>query len=149
MSTTLIAVFDEQNEAREACGKLQAAGIDEQSIQLNGSPAPQPSQPSDAPMDARHDRDDEPGTISRFFSELFGTDQDAPEGKNYSDAVRQGQFVLSVTVDDEDRVDEISDILDDCGAVDVDERAHKGMAAAAVPERPAASESADFGDRRR
>lgn len=126
MSSTLVAVFDEYSEAQDACRKLQAAGIDKQSIQLNGADS------SAAQVSPRSDPDDEPGAISRFFSSIFGMDDDRDASK-YTEAARRGNTILTVAVADESRVEEISDMLDDCGAVDVDERAQQWQASGAVP----------------
>lgn len=126
MSSTLVAVFDNHSEAQEACSKLQAAGIDKQSIQLNGVES------TAGQMSPRSDPDDEPGAISRFFSNIFGMDDDRDATK-YTEAARRGNTILTVAVADEHRLEEISDMLDDCGAVDVDERAQQWQAAGAVP----------------
>lgn len=126
MSSTLVAVFDEYSEAQDASRKLQAAGIDKQSIQLNGADS------TAEQMAPRSDPDDEPGAISRFFSNMFGMDDDR-EASKYTEAARRGNTILTVTVADEGRVEEISDMLDDCGAVDVDERAQQWQAPGAVP----------------
>ena len=126
MSSTLVAVFDDYSEAQEACRKLQAVGIDKQSIQLNGADS------TAEQMSPRNDPDDEPGAISRFFSSIFGTDNDNDASK-YTEAASRGNTILTVAVADESRVEEISDMLDDCGAVDVDERAQQWQASGAVP----------------
>lgn len=126
MSHTLVAVFDNHSEAQEACRKLQAAGIDKQSIQLNGVES------TAGQMAPRSDSDDEPGAISRFFSSMFGMD-DGRDATKYTEAARRGNTILTVTVADENRVEEISDMLDDCGAVDVDERAQQWQASGAAP----------------
>lgn len=126
MSSTLVAVFDDYSEAQDASRKLQEAGIDQQSIQLNGTES------SAGQMSPRSDPDDEPGVISRFFSSIFGMDDDRDSSK-YTEAARRGSTILTVTVADESRVEEISDLLDDCGAVDVDERAQQWQTSSAVP----------------
>lgn len=128
MSSTLVAVFDSSTEAQEAARKLQAAGIDRQSIHLNGGEF----ESKTASAQARTTSDDEPGMISRFFSSIFG-DDDAPHASNYSEAMRRGNAVLTVAVADEDRVEEISDMLDACGAVDVDERAQQWQTSGSIP----------------
>lgn len=126
MCSTLVAVFDNHSEAQEACRRLQVAGIDKQSIHLNGADS------SAEPVSTRSDPDDEPGAISRFFSSMFGMDDDRNATK-YTEAARRGNTILTVAVADENRVEEISDMLDDCGAVDVDERAQQWQATGAVP----------------
>jgi uncharacterized protein (TIGR02271 family) len=128
MSSTLVAVFDEYSEAQKAYSKLQAAGIDKQLIQINGEDAGIAAQPATQGSDP----DDRPGPISRFFSDLFGT-SDASDATNYSEAMRRGNTVLTVTVADDSQAGEISDILDQCGAIDVDERAQQWQSSGAMP----------------
>ena len=55
---------------------------------------------------------------------------------NYDEAVRRGNRVLSVQVADESRVDVISDVLEECGAVDVDERVESWKATGYEPMSP-------------
>ena len=129
MSSTLVAVFDEYSEAQSASSKLQSAGIDKSLIQLNGS------DPATSSLERRNHADDEPGTISRFFSNLFGADDEA-DSTNYSEAMRRGNTVLTVTVTDDGQVEKISDLLEDCGAVDVDERAQQWQGAAGGMSTP-------------
>lgn len=126
MSSTLVAVFDDYSEAQDASRKLQAAGIDKQSIQLNGADS------GAEQMSVGTASSDEPGTISRFFSSIFGMDDDRDASK-YTEAARRGSIILTVSVADEARVDDISDLLDDCGAIDVDERAQQWQATDAAP----------------
>ena len=118
MSTTLAAVFDSYSDANQASNELQAAGIDKQFIQLNGASSMQ----SDTTTTSQSKGDDEPGAISRFFSSMFGMNDDTSNATKYSEAAKRGQAVLTVSVTEDDRVDDITDILNECGAIDVDER---------------------------
>ena len=129
MSTTLVAVFNQHSDARDASRKLQSAGIEMQSIRLNGG---------DSGVDqvqTRTDNDEEPGAISRFFSDLFGSNDDKSDATRYTDAANRRSFVLTVSVMDEGRVEEISDLLDECGAIDADGRAQHDAQSGAMPVR--------------
>lgn len=111
MSITLVGVFDTPRQANEASRALGAVGIEQSAIRLSG----------DEPAATTAAR--EPGAISRFFSELFGThDTDA---STYVEAVQRGHVVLTLQLDDEQRADEICDILEDAGAIDVDEHVER------------------------
>lgn len=127
MSITLVGVFDNYTEAEKACKKLMDAGIDRQSMQLSGG------QPSSGSATERDDAnsDDQPGAIGRFFSKLFGS-EDSDEASHYSEAVRRGNAVLTVSAS-ERRSEEISEILEDCGAIDVDERVDQWKADGYAP----------------
>ena len=129
MSITLVGVFDKSSEAQEACKRLQDAGVDRQSMQLSGGQGS--GNPSDRSDRADVHDDDQPGAISRFFSKLFGSD-DSDEASHYSEATRRGHTVLTVTAA-EHRSEEISEILEDCGAVDVDERVQQWKADGYTP----------------
>lgn len=112
--TTLVGIFDDETQARQARQRLQQAGVPEQSIRINaGTPERSATTSSTQPRE-------EEGSISRFFSDLFGTN-DAPDARNYDEAVRRGNVVLTVQLADGSRVEAISDLLEDSGAVDVDE----------------------------
>ena len=127
MSTTLAAVFENYPDAQDASTKLQASGVDRQSIQLNGSSSMSTdTQAGLGSTSTSTSNDDEPGAISRFFSNLFGSD-DSSGASTYSAAAERGHVVLTVMVADEDRVDDISDILNDCGAIDIDEKEQQSM----------------------
>ena len=84
------------------------------------------------------------GAISRFFADLFGSGEG--DAAHYSEAVRRGNAVLSVTLANEARADEISELLEECGAVDVDERAEQWKASGYVPPLSAATMPRDGGD---
>ena len=60
--------------------------------------------------------------------------------------MRRGNAVLSVTLANEARADEISELLEECGAVDVDERAEQWKASGYVPPVSAATMPRDGGD---
>lgn len=121
MSTTLVGVFDTAGEAQEASSKLANAGIEQSAIRLSGG-VPASGRPQ---AQERSLPGEKPGAISRFFSDLFGTHDDAA---TYTEAVQRGNVVLSFEVANEERVEEFSDILKDCGAVDVDERVEQWRA---------------------
>lgn len=127
MSSTLVGVFDKASEAQEAYTKLVNAGIDKESMRLSGG---------DAPSSARTVQDSskpdaKPGAISRFFSDLFDMNDDAA---TYTEAVQRGHIVLTVTIADEQRIEEVCDILENCGAIDVDERVEQWKADGYVPQ---------------
>ncbi|MBA3591270.1 YsnF/AvaK domain-containing protein [Methylibium sp.] len=139
-STTLVGIFDDYTEAQQATQKLEDVGIPKQSIQVSAGQSgstPAASRTSSEP-------EEHEGAISRFFSNLFGSD-DEPDAAHYSEAVRRGNAVVTVSVADEDRVDEVAAILEDCGAVDVDERVEQWKASGYMPPastRPMAGEGA-------
>lgn len=141
MSITLAGVFDTHSQAAQACKKLEAAGVEKRFIQLSGGEAE--SGTSAVMRKSAEPREDE-GAISRFFSNLFGANDDA-DAANYSEAVRRGNAVVTVNVADESRSDEISEILEDCGALDVDERVAQWKASGYTPPVGARQDSRQSG----
>ncbi|GAA4451011.1 hypothetical protein GCM10023189_12490 [Nibrella saemangeumensis] len=60
--------------------------------------------------------------IGDFFRSLFGGSDDNDDYKKYNEVGRRG-CVVAVHVSSMDEAERVADILDDCGAVNVDERA--------------------------
>ena len=129
-STTLVGIFDDEQSAQKARQRLQQSGVPDQSIRISSSGS-QSGAASSTAASSGLPREEE-GAISRFFSDLFGLN-DAPDARHYSEAVRRGHVVLTVQVADESRADAISEVLEDCGAVDVDEQAQAWQAAGHEP----------------
>lgn len=114
MATTVVGVFDELSAANTACRELEAAGIDKQAIRLTSG--------EQASMVSSESSEPESGGMRAFFRHLFGLDENDETSGHYSEAVRRGAAVVTVGVADESRVDEVSGVLEGCGAVDIDER---------------------------
>jgi uncharacterized protein (TIGR02271 family) len=70
--------------------------------------------------DNNRDRDEESG-ISKFFRNLFGDDDD--EAKTYTGIANRSGSIVTVHAQSSDEAERAADILDDYGAVDVNERA--------------------------
>ncbi len=68
---------------------------------------------------SNHDSDD--NGITRFFKNLFGDDDD--DADKYSRVAGRSQCIVTVHASTNDEAEEAADILDDCGAINVDERA--------------------------
>lgn len=119
MSITLAGVFDSDTQARAACDRLEAAGVDGESIQVT----------ADSASGGGAQTEDRRG----FFQKLFGIGDDDTSSYHYSEAVSRGNSVVTVDVEDESRVDEICAILEDAGAVDIDERVEQWRASGYSP----------------
>lgn len=123
---TVVAVFDDYAEADRAVGRLVQAGIERDRIDIahearaaHGTAAsaqPSPGSP------ARHDDPSIGERISRFFGRLFGR-EDHHDAAHYAEAIRRGASVVSVEAANPADADRVADILDSCGAVDIDQRA--------------------------
>lgn len=110
----LSAFFDSRADAESAAARLNALGLSGASVQMSGG-----DDYSTRP-DSR-----EPGglweSISDFF---FPTD----ERETYAEGLRRGGYLVTVSGIPDARFDEVVDILDDAGSVDLDERSESWRA---------------------
>lgn len=113
MNSVLVGMFDSRSAAEQARTRLIEAGFAPGSV--TGSAGTDSTSPVAEPQDE--------GGISGFFRSIFGSDDAATaHSSTYQEAFRRGGFGLTVeSVADAD-MDRVSDIMEDCGAVDVDER---------------------------
>jgi len=109
---TLTAFFDTRTEAETAIDKLVAAGIPRNDVRIVAG-AETTSTTQGTSVDNRED--------SGFFAalkDLFLPDEDR---YTYAEGLRRGGVMVSASVDTA-HIDRASDILEEYGAVDVDER---------------------------
>lgn len=137
MSTNLIAVFDSAQQALTARQRLEAANVPTESIRIEADDSTRSSV----------EREDRRG----FFEKLFSLGDDDTNPAHYEEAVRRGNAILTVSIHDEGRVDEITELLEDCGAADVDERVEQWRSEGYVsPEvSPRVTSMGSDGDRMR
>ncbi|PRY25879.1 uncharacterized protein (TIGR02271 family) [Spirosoma oryzae] len=123
MALTVLGVFDNASEARQAVENLVNAGITRQNIDLSlrsDSSAAYGDTTSNQYTTTRTDDDTESGSsIGNFFSSLFGDEDD--DANRYARATESGSLV-TVHVQTEDEAEKAANILDDAGAVNVNER---------------------------
>lgn len=108
MALTVIGIFDDASEAQQAVDQLISAGISRNNIDLS------------ARTGEYTDEDNDSG-VGGFFSSLFGSNDDA-DTKRYSQVASRGS-VITVHAGTEAEAERAADVLDDAGAVDVNERA--------------------------
>jgi len=113
VAQTVIGFFDNPTEAQRAIQQLESIGISRQNIDVT-------SGTGSADVSSTRDRDNNRGNaFTNFFNSLFGND----DGERYSRVAERSQSIVTVHAQSEDQADRAADILDDCGAIDVDERA--------------------------
>jgi len=116
MALTLVGVFDEYTQAQQARQQLLQEGLDDASVRLSSSQEMQRSQGSSG--------EDHRG----FFARLFGLDDSDAQVGDYSEALRRGSAVVSVQLQDESRVERVSSLLRQAGAIDIDRRVEQWKA---------------------
>ena len=140
MQHTLIAVFDNHNDAVSAKNELLSSGFSSADVRLShGNEDPAMASKGVTPAGSMTDTsvtrtDDEPGigtSIKNFFSDIFGADNDEHHTK-YSNAVAQGNHVLTVNTDSEPEVERAADIVERYGPVDIDEQSEKWASGAGM-----------------
>jgi len=124
MAHTVVGFFDNAAEAQEAVVKLTKYGIDRERVDVSNSSAGNNTYTTDENRSGDYRRDDrnESG-IAKFFRNLFGDDDN--DADKYSRVASRAQSIVTVHANSRNEAEQAADILDDCGAVDVDERAAK------------------------
>lgn len=125
-SCTVVGVFDDYATAQRAADRLTAAGFNRDDIQVMAD-----QQYATASAGGRSVLSGTSQTttthhtgsaVGDFFRDLFGTNSDDSDWRNYPEAVRRGGTIVSVSTTEE-RQNQAADILEEFGAVDVDQRA--------------------------
>ncbi len=114
MSQTVIGIFENENEAQQAVQNLVNHGFNREDVDVASSSS-QTNNSND------HNEDDSFGSsISNFFSSLFGSDDDRTS--SYSEVAKRG-CTVTVHARSEAEAERAADLLDENGAVDIDEKA--------------------------
>jgi uncharacterized protein (TIGR02271 family) len=134
---TLVAVFDNYNDAQRAVESLSSAGFTTPHVQLNpqddsssyaagdsSGSAPGDPGPNRNLFNEKIDRDEKShkGGISGFFSSLFGGSDDRENHDVYSESVRRGHYVLTVDAKSDNELDRAAEIINQFNPVDIDGR---------------------------
>ena len=154
---TVVGMFDTAAEAQQAAKQLAAAGFGLDAVDVSnakaGTGASSTSDTSDyqntsgtavegaadaAGRATQHTED----SIGGFFSKLFGGDDDDTT-QRYSHVARQAGSIVTVHCSTAEHAHKAADILDEAGAVNVDERAaqtgYQGQANSFAGTAPAAT----------
>lgn len=122
MAQTVIGIFDNAREAQDAVEALINRGFTRDNIDLSLSTATESSTTTTTGTYNRDDDDRDSGGIGGFFRSLFGDDDDDRERtRRYTEVGSRGSIV-TVHAHTDDEAEMASDVLDEYGAVDVDER---------------------------
>lgn len=114
MSQTVIGIFDNENEAQQAVQNLVNQGFNREDVDIASRSSSQAASNTD------EDDDSFGSSISNFFGSLFGSDDDRTN--RYSEVAKRG-CTITVHARSESEAERAADILDEYGAVDIDEKA--------------------------
>jgi stress response protein YsnF len=118
MAQTVIGFFDNTTDAQRAVERLESIGIPRQDVDLSSGNRGNTGT-TNVSSDRNRDSESKNG-ITRFFESLFGSDND--DAERYS-RVGQNCSIVTVHAQSSEQAQRAAELLDDCGAVDVDERA--------------------------
>jgi uncharacterized protein (TIGR02271 family) len=119
MAQTVIGMFESSSKAQEAVQELVQSGISRDRIDVSANNSG--SSYSSDNMNSDDDRHE--SGISKFFKNLFGNDDD--DADKYTRVASNAQCIVTVHAQSSDEAENAADILDDNGAVDVDEHASR------------------------
>jgi hypothetical protein len=138
MAQTVIGFFDNAAEAQRAVEQLQSRGISRDHIDVSrgsgqtgttghtGSGITNPKDPNTVAVTDEGRTVDREGRntnkITDFFNSLFGGSDNDDAGR-YSHVGQRAGAIVTVHAQSREEAEQAADILDDAGAVDVDERA--------------------------
>jgi hypothetical protein len=132
MNNILIGIFDELDDATRARAALLEAGYSESHISIRSKDsASNPTRGNPAIVDNRtaqmsEVRDTRSSGVSGWLLSLFGDDDDTDEDAGvYAEAIDRGVYLLTVDEVPDRLVDEATDIIEQHGALDIDERAQR------------------------
>jgi len=119
MAQTVIGMFESSSKAQDAVQELVQTGISRDRIDVSSGT----SGSSYSSANVNTDDNNHESGISRFFKNLFGSDDD--DADKYARVASSAQSIVTVHAQSSDEAERVADILDDNGAVDVDEHATK------------------------
>jgi len=116
MAQTVIGFFDNRNEAERAAEQLSNAGISRDRIDISSGR----SGSSTSNVSNSGGSGDNENGITRFFKNLFGDDDN--EATRYSNVANSSDCIVTVHAQSDTEAHRAADLLDEYGAIDVDER---------------------------
>ncbi|UVW27141.1 hypothetical protein [Massilia sp. H6] len=125
MQHTLVAVFDNRNDAQNAMNELLASSFTRNEVRLsNADPTGMTDSVTGSSEPYTNDGTGEGigASIKHFFTDLFGADH-SERASRYEGAVTRGHHVLTVTADSLPEVERAADIVERYGPTDIDEQA--------------------------
>lgn len=127
MQHTLVAVFDNNADARSAMDELLASGFPRSDVRMSGDTGTTGltgSATSTASSTTTTTSADTGigSSIKHFFSDLFGSDEDDTRRlSSYEGAVSGGKCVITLSADSLPEVERAADIVERFGPIDIDE----------------------------
>lgn len=141
MQHTLVAVFDNRNDARNAMNELLSSGYANAHVHLsNADPTGQTDSISGeaGPDDRTGSGSGIAASIRHFFLDLFGSDH-SEHATRYEGMVTRGHHVLTLSADSLAEIERAADIVERYGPTDIDEHLGEPTGSEAGAEASAAA----------
>lgn len=104
MSQTVVGIFEDPSDAQDAVQQLLVHGFSRADIDISIQKSEQSNE-----------------KLGSFFTSLFGQE----EAKSYAEVARQSGAIVTVHADSANQAAQAANILDEAGALDMDERAYQ------------------------
>lgn len=145
MSQTVVGFFDDHSQARQALEELHSGGISRERIDISRGAAAQKTggnssrKNTDVNPVSGSERDENSvrrtsegetvdpdgrntNVFTDFFNNLFGSSDNSDAGR-YSHVAQRAEAVVTVHAQSREEAERAAEIMDDCGAMDVDKKA--------------------------
>jgi uncharacterized protein (TIGR02271 family) len=140
MEHTLVALFENEAQAKNALNELAAAGFAHDETYINASQQ-SPNASSASTRDTTEDDQSFGAKVRSFFSDMFGSDVDESQSDTYAEAVRRGNAVLTIRANSDEQVERASEILNRHHPIDVDDQVSRWKNDGWSPRQSAGSQS--------
>jgi len=118
VTDTIIGVYNAYTDASRSREELIARGFPSSQVQLSsGDETAATGDTTTSLADTEHG-----SAIGNFFRSLFGSADNNDDAHVYSEALRRGKFLVTVTAQDENQSEEAVEILSKNGAIDINDQ---------------------------
>ncbi len=119
MTQTVVGLFDKSSDAQDAVQQLISNGFTDANVDVSLSNSSTGSTSSTGNTDFKLDSDEHESGVAKFFKNLFGDNDDADR---FNKVASRGSSIVTVYAQSAEEAKKAANILDDNGAVDVDEK---------------------------
>ena len=121
MDNTVVAVYDNYEDANKARQALLDAGFSHADTQLSPSSESLSADTGSTAGTTAASTSEESG-IGHFFRSLFGMEDEREHRDIYAESVRRGSYILTANANSEEQADQATTIMNSFGPVDIEER---------------------------
>lgn len=116
MKQTVVGLFDKSSDAQKAVEQLLNSGFSNDSVDISAG-----ALNSGTNTTSSLSSDDNESGVSKFFKNLFGNS----DADKYTKVASRSNSIVTVITQSDDEAERAADILDENGAVNVDEKANE------------------------